>query len=278
MVKKNKKKLTIVIVSLILTLGLLQITLNLGPSNLRSLKFEKDDNDLEKYACLFRSKKVKKPQLCDLLHEKYKLHDIIDSASEAFDVPGSVIFCTALTESGFDPHAKSGRNRGYGQFSKVATHQLQNILKKNKRYRDMWQSYTQKPMKAITVKNVMYEENPEIPIGAISLYARWMFDRIDQLNCWGCGPSFLLTDKKIALMIAGYNWSPYKFKKFAHLSLSTLKDEDNSPLPPISRRYIHSMNYCRSSGEFEKLRIGHRVQDKRIKQCSGGICAQGNEI
>ena len=273
----KRKFLIIGIAIFLLAIVIMNFGFNLNLSNLKFLGFKKDETGLERYGCLFRDESLNQRDYCNLLYGQGQLKEKALRASRAFDIPYSILFCMVLIESGFDHQAKSAANQGYGQFSPIAVRQSNKVMQK-KRYQKMWEAYTDRSPQSLTVNNVMKSIDPEIPLGAIALYIRWMFDRIDQLNCSGCGTSHILTEKKIALMIASYNWSPYKLKVMAPLSLSEMTDPEVSPLPIISRKYILSMRNCRASGEFEKLRGALRVQDKRIKECQKksfkSVCAK----
>ena len=265
-------KKSFLVVLLIMVALFLQHVWHLDLTRLPTTSVHKNPSKLKYYACLFRDNNLKKDEFCQLFEEPFYISHRIDQASESFNIPYSVLFCTVLIESGFDYKSKHRIHYGYGQLSHIAIEQLRRVYKSDSKYQMMWGHYHDRSFLSIAPQKILFEKTPTLPIGTIAFYVRWMFDRIDRLECSGCGPSFLVTEKKVALMIAGYNWKPFSIHNIDHLSIKEMTSKENMSLPSIPKRYIQSMRRCRHHSMFHQLRQGQPVQDHRKKACRSSPC------
>lgn len=200
----------------------------------------KTGQQLKDYMCMQRSSEVK-----DENFEKTyaKFSELAIKAEKAFNVPQQLILCTALVEGGLYHHPnKKTKDRGFFQFTPPTVIDMKERLEEN--YQQQWAKYTKRPIKEFTDYNIRKSDDPEIPLGAGSIYLKWLLEEaVPKSGCEDC--KFKpYNEKSIFLAISGYNMGPYRMPTYSDQTPDQLIS--GKSLPKVTRDYLYKIRNCLS--------------------------------
>lgn len=240
----------------------------------------KSEAEMDRYMCIYRSGKM---SFNDFMTELESFKTAAKKASEAFEMPYSMVMCTMLTESRmfFDPdeRKKNPKDRylGLTQFGPELVDDLQDLIEKPP-YKEMWEKFKggNKNLK-FSDDAIRKSKNPTVPMAATALALKWIYqDRLHakDVHCSGCSKDGKFNRKDLAMIVTGYNWGPYTLRKVAKKSAGQMRT--SSPPPKETQEYIGSMESCMEKGYERTFRDtprslafinGHRTKEiARLKK------------
>jgi hypothetical protein len=237
------------------------------PTDLGSFK---SGNQLRNYLCIYRDFNI---SIAEFQKKLPNLEKAATAAETAFGIPKEMSMCTMLVEGGLYHHPEDkDLYQGALQFGEPIVRQLFNEeINAGGSFHQRWKTYQKLTQASTGVRaewtdnNIRKSSSMIHVTGAAGLMMRWIYE--ERINgCKDCSKrrpkpeSEKLNRRDMYMMIAGFNWSPYRLEEIYNKPLWAIKHK--FPPPRETRNYILAMERCMDPNQYALFRPPRSAKTK----------------